>query len=326
MKKPKVYIHRVEWCPAELYMSQANRDLLASFADVNDCGDGREPLSHAQMVANLKGIDGILVLNGAHTDEITAEAVLEAGAPQFISVSHWWPQCNDMAKRLKNTPAQIIDASGACNEAVAEWSLGALIAGLRKMDVFDRQMKNGVKWPDWHGTAGQLNGSTVGLVGVGRVGGVLLKYLKLFDVRVLVFDPFLSAAKAAELGVESVDLDTLLKTSDAISLHAAVIDETKGMIGKRELSLIRDGALVVNSARAWLLDNDAFRAELASGRIRAWLDVFEPEPPTEDDILRTLDNVVLTPHVAGSTDMMFERCGRFAIEALRDALVKGKSK
>jgi len=322
MEKPRVYIHRVEWCPAELYLTQANRDLLASFAEVNDCGDGREALNHEQMVANLKEADGVLVLNGAHTDEITAEAMVEAGTPQIVSVAHWWgPQCTEMAARLKGTVVKVVDASFPCNEAVAEWALGALISGLRKVDLFNHQMKNGVQWPEWSGTAGQLNGSTVGLVGIGRVGGELLKYLKPFDVRVLVFDPFLSAEKAAELGVESVDLDTLLKTADAISLHAPVIDETKGMIGRRELSLIRDGALLVNSARAWLLDNDAFREEMASGRFRAYLDVFDPEPPEEDDILRTLDNVVMTPHVAGTTDMMFERCGRFAIEALRDALV-----
>jgi phosphoglycerate dehydrogenase-like enzyme len=93
------------------------------------------------------------------------------------------------------------------------------------------------------------------------------------------------------------------------------------MIGARELGLIRDGALLLNCARAWLFDNDALRAELSKGRIRAYLDVYEPEPPAEDDVLRKLENVVLTPHVAGTTDKMFLRCGRLAIERLREKLV-----
>jgi len=92
------------------------------------------------------------------------------------------------------------------------------------------------------------------------------------------------------------------------------------MIGKHELSLMKDGALLVNSARAWLLDNKAFYAEMKTGRIRAYLDVFDPEPLEENDILRTLDNVVMTPHIAGTTDLMFERCGTFAIQALKNNL------
>jgi phosphoglycerate dehydrogenase-like enzyme len=317
--KPLVYIARVEWCPYEYYMDAANERLLKSFARVRNNGDGRERLSHAEMTRHLRGVRALLVLNGAHADEITTEAVREAGTVEVAAVAHWWGQsCDELAARLKKAGVKTIDASGACNEAVAEWALGAIIAGLRKIDLFDRQMKQGVKWPAWRGVAGQLNGSTVGLVGVGRVGRRLARYLRPFDARVLACDPRLSEKAAARLGVEKTDLDTLLATCDAISLHAPVIPETKGMIGRRELKLIRDGALLVNSARAWLLDNDAFREEMRSGRFRAYLDVHEPEPLPEDDVLRTLDNVVLTPHVAGTTDAMFRRCGRFAIEALRD--------
>ena len=133
----------------------------------------------------------------------------------------------------------------------------------------------------------------------------------------LAFDPYFDSAEAAALGIVLTDLDTLLTTAEVLSLHAPVTPETKGMIGARELALIRDGALFVNSARAALLDNDAFRAELKTGRFRAYLDVFEPEPPPEEDLLRQLDNVVLTAHVAGSTERMFLRCGRMAIEALK---------
>ena len=146
----------------------------------------------------------------------------------------------------------------------------------------------------------------------------MLKYLQPFDVEILVYDPYVDQEELSKYDAKKVDLDTLFKTSDAISLHAPIIPETKAMLGKREFDLIRDDALLVNSARAWLLDNDAFRIAMQSGRFRAYLDVYEPEPPEENDILRTLDNVVMTPHVAGTTDLMFERCGRFAVEALQE--------
>jgi phosphoglycerate dehydrogenase-like enzyme len=301
-------------------MDKANEQLLASFADVRNNGDGREKLDHAGMVKWLSGADGMLLLNGAHVREITPQAVAEAGTVRAASVSHWWEQINPLVPEWRKLGVKVIDASDACSQSVAEWTVGAAIAGLRKFDVFDRQMKHGVKWPPWRGVAKQLNGSTFGLVALGRVGKYVLRYLKPYDVRVLVCDPGLTPQQAVELGVELVDLHTLLKNSDVISLHAPKAPQTKGMIGASELGLIRDGALLINCARAWLLDNAAFRREMATGRFRAYLDVFEPEPPPEDDILRTLDNAVLTPHIAGTTDAMFLRCGRMAIEALRDAL------
>lgn len=319
--RPVVYIHRLEWCPYELYMDQTNEQLLASFAEVRNHGDDRQKPTHEQMVQYLRGADAMLLLNGSHIDEITPEALREAGSVRVAVSSHWWEKFNVMVGPWKEVGVTTIDVSDACSQSVAEWTIGAAIAGLRKFDVFDRQMKTGTKWPNWRGVAGQLNGSTVGLVGLGRVGRHVLRYLKPFDVRILVCDPALTPEKATELSVEVVDLHTLLRTADVISLHAPVLPQTKAMIGAHELGLIRDGALLINSARAWLLDNDAFRAEMAKRRFRAYLDVFEPEPPAEEDILRTLDNVVMTPHVAGTTDAMFLRCGRLAIEALRKQLI-----
>ena len=319
-KKPVVYIARVEWCPYEWYMNEENERLLASFATVRNNGNVEEVLTHEKAVEHLKGAHGILALNGSRMDELTAKAVQEADTVQVASVSHFG--FDGCAKSMEGVKILMIDTSFPCSQSVAEWSLGAIIAGLRKFDVFDRQMKNGGKWPSWQGTAGQLNGGTVGLVGVGRIGKCLLKYLRAFECRKLAYDPLLSKDDIADMGAEKATLQEVLRESDAVSLHAPVIPETKAMIGAKELKMMKDGALLVNSARAWLLDNDAFRAELKTGRIRAYLDVFAPEPPEPDDLLRTLDNVVMTPHVAGTTELMFHRCGRFAIEALRDHFEK----
>ena len=318
--RPCIYIHRVEWCPSDYYMTPANIELLNAFAEVRDHGADPEPAGHGQLVAYMRGADGMLLLNGAHADEVTREALVEAGTLKVIAAAHWWPQIGDMARQIEGSGVEIIDASDACNQAVAEWALGALICGIRRVDVFNRELKAG-RWPSWRGTTGILNGKTVGLVAVGRVGRWLLRYLQPFDVRILVYDPGISDDEAQALGAEKVALDELMSTCDAVSLHAPVLDATKDMIGKKELGLLHDGALLVNSARSHLVENEALKHELESGRISAWLDVFEHEPIQESETyLFDLDNVVLTPHIAGTTDDMFERCGRFAIEALHKRL------
>ncbi|MFO7957921.1 MAG: NAD(P)-dependent oxidoreductase [Candidatus Brocadiia bacterium] len=317
MERPRIYIHRVQWCPYDRYMDEENERLLASFAEVTNHGGLEEAPSREELVEALTGVHGILSLNGSCAGEITPEILTEARTVEVASVSHWWGQHNEVAPAWESAGVQVIDASDACNEAVAEWTVGAAIAGLRKFDAYDRQMKSGVEWPSFH-EASQLNGSTVGLVALGRVGRIVARYLGVFDCRVLAFDPGVSEEEAVALGVELVDLDTLLSTADVVSLHAPVTEQTTGMIGERELSLLKDGALLLNCARAALTDGKALREELATGRIRAYMDVYEPEPPPLDDPLREIDNVVMTPHVAGTTDLMFKRCGRFAIEALRD--------
>ncbi|MFW6189734.1 MAG: hydroxyacid dehydrogenase [Planctomycetota bacterium] len=317
MAKPTVYVHRLMWCPYGRYMDEENEERLCSFAEVVNHGLREEPLEEEEMANALRGVRGILSLNGSCADEITPDALREAGTVEVAAVGHWWGQHNEVAPRWRAAGVRVIDASDACNEAVAEWAIGAAIAGLRKFDRYDRQMKSGVEWPDYR-RAGQLNGSTFGLVALGRVGRIVARYLGAFDVRVLAYDPGVSADEARALGAEPVSLEELLKTADVVSLHAPVTERTRGMIGAPELALMRDGALLLNCARAALVDGQALRRELAAGRLRAYLDVYQPEPPPADDVLRELDNVVLTPHVAGTTPKMFLRCGRFAIDALRD--------
>lgn len=318
MSLPNIYIHRVEWCPANWYMNQRNRDYAASFATVNDHGNDAAALSHDEMVNCLRGAEAVLVLNGSHADEITAAALKEAGTIKVIAITHWFSP--ELIGACTEAGVELIDVTWPCSQAVAEWSLGSIINGLRKTDYFDREMKKG-QWPAWSGTAGQLNGSTVGLVATGRIGTCLLKYLAPFDVEVLVFDPYLTPERERELGVKSVDLQTVMCSCDVIALHAPNTPETKNMIGKEQLAAMKDGALLVNGARSFLIDSDAFRDEIKSGRIRAALDVFDSEPlGPEEKYLCALDNVILTPHIAGTTDVMFERCAYFAMEAIKNKI------
>ena len=175
MAKPRVYIHRLLWCPYERYMDAENEESLASFAEVINDGNRPDPLPPAEMAERLKGVNGILSLNGSCAGEITREVLEKVGTVEAASISHYWDQYHEIVPGWEEAGVEVLDASDPCSEAVAEWALGAMIAGLRKFDVYDRRMKSGESWPDYR-AAGQLNGSIVGLVGVGRVGRIVAEY------------------------------------------------------------------------------------------------------------------------------------------------------
>jgi phosphoglycerate dehydrogenase-like enzyme len=157
---------------------------------------------------------------------------------------------------------------------------------------------------------------TVGLVGASRIGRRVIELLRPFELRVVVADPFLDDAEAARLGVERRELDELLVEADVVSLHAPSLPATRHLLDRRRLRLMRDGAVLVNTARGALVDHDALAAELRSGRISAVLDVTEPEPLPPESPLFSLPNVVLTPHIAGALGTEVVRLGDAAIEEL----------
>jgi phosphoglycerate dehydrogenase-like enzyme len=161
---------------------------------------------------------------------------------------------------------------------------------------------------------------TVGIVSASRIGRLLIGLLRSFPaLHVLVYDPFLTTAEAAELGVEPVPLDELLRRSDVVTLHAPVVPETIGLIDGAALALMRDGATLINTARGAIVDQAALEPELVRGRINAVLDVSEPEPLPASSPLYELPNVFLTPHIAGSMGSELRRMGEYvAAELTRD--------
>lgn len=157
-------------------------------------------------------------------------------------------------------------------------------------------------------------GRTVGLVGASRIGRRVAQLLLATDLRVLIYDPYASEEEVVSLGGLKVELDELLAASDIVSLHAPATPETEHMIGAHELAAMRDGAVLINTARGSLIDHDALRTHLRAGRIDAILDVTEPEPLAADDELWSLPNVTLTPHIAGATGNELHRLGRDVID------------
>jgi phosphoglycerate dehydrogenase-like enzyme len=196
----------------------------------------------------------------------------------------------------------VTHAASTIADSVGEWALTAALTVLRMSHIFDRIMHEGGWGKRDLGFGQELYRKRVGIVAASMTGRAFIRLLQPFDVDILVYDPYLSAERARELGVRRAEtLDELFETCDVVSNHAPTTPETTGMIAAAQLARLRDGALFVNTARAAAVDYDALTRELQSGRIRAALDVFPREPLAADSPLRGLPNVLLSPHVAGAT-------------------------
>ena len=211
-----------------------------------------------------------------------------------------------------------ISSAAAANAIpVAEYALAMIL--LANKNAFatreryrqERNLRFPVKPPA--GDAGNY-GAVVGIIGASRTGRRLIELLRPFELQVIVYDPYMTAADAAALRVEKVELDDLLRRSRIVSLHAPITPKTVGMIGARQLGLMRDGATFINTARGVLVDHEALAAELRSGRITAVLDVTHPEPLPPDSPL--FDLAFVTPHIAGGLGFETRRLTDLAIDEI----------
>jgi D-3-phosphoglycerate dehydrogenase len=161
----------------------------------------------------------------------------------------------------------------------------------------------------------ELAGRCLGIIGLGRIGSRVAQLAQAFDMRVLCYSPYTNPAEAEALNVQQVDLDTLLRQADFISVHANVTSKTQGMLGERELSLMKPDAYLINISRATVIDQAALIKILREQRIAgAALDVFWSEPLPANHPLLTLENVTLTPHLAGATDAVQERHSQMIVD------------
>jgi D-3-phosphoglycerate dehydrogenase len=178
-----------------------------------------------------------------------------------------------------------------------------LILCLAKKTLPQMERLRGGAWRESDAGLQELCGKTIGIVGLGGIGKVLCRMLNGFDVNILTYDPYISPAQAGEFNANLVSFEDLLKQSDYITLHAALTDKTRHLIGERELSAMKKTAYIINTARGALIDESALVKALQDKEIAgAGLDVFEAEPPRHDNPLLHLPNVVVTPHMAGWSD------------------------
>jgi phosphoglycerate dehydrogenase-like enzyme len=195
----------------------------------------------------------------------------------------------------------VTSAAGVIATYVAEMTLALAVILLRRAVQHDRAMREKRTWGDesLRQNTDSLIRTRVGLVGFGRVAREFVRLLRPFKSEVLAFDPYASAEVAEMLRVRLTSLEELMSQCRVVSIHAANLPQTRHLVGKEELALLQDGAVLINTARGAVVDQQALIEELRKRRIWAALDVFDPEPPPPDSELRDLPNAVLTPHIAG---------------------------
>jgi glyoxylate reductase len=207
---------------------------------------------------------------------------------------------------LTNTP-------GVLTDATADLTFSLILATRRHVVDADRRLRAGQWGGSWSegGLADEVTGSTLGIVGLGRIGSAVARRALGFELRVLYTQ---RSPITTDLG-DYRELDALLSESDMVSIHAPLTAATAGLIDARRLALLRDGACLVNTARGEIVDEEALVAELVSGRIRAGLDVFAHEPHVPPELLG-LPNVVLTPHIGSATRQTREAMTRLVVDNL----------
>ena len=203
--------------------------------------------------------------------------------------------CTERGVLVTNTP-------GANADAVTEITLGLMLSLLRQIPDAAHKVKVDRTWDSARHTGGELRGRVLGLIGLGQIGQRVAMIAKAFGMRVVAHDPALSDAEMLQRGAEPMRFESVLATADILSLHAPAIPATRHMINADSISLMKSDAMIVNCARGSLIDEAALAQALNKGRLGgAALDVLEGEPPDPKSPIYEAPNIILTPHMAGST-------------------------
>ena len=277
--------------------------------------DMSQKMTEARLIELLHGVDGAIigvVPMSAHVMEHAPN--LKVISMHGVGVDH----INLTAAAQKGVV--IANCLGANDQSVADLTIGLMISIARDIPSVDKAVRGG----GWGAHAGnELWKKTLGLVGLGRIGrGVAMRALG-FDMQVLAYDPYVQA-ESVEQGVLLVSLDEVLRSSDFVSLHAALSDETRQMIGAAQLQAMKSGTYLINTSRGALVDEDALYIALFEKQIAgAALDVYDMEPPKGSPLLE-LENVVVTPHIGAHTRESIERVGVMAAENVLRTLQGGQ--
>lgn len=255
-------------------------------------------ISQQELVAAIPEFDALIVRSRS---KVTAE-VLQAGAAGRLRVVGRAGVGVDNIDVAAATAAgvTVVNAPTGNVVAAAEHTVAMLLALARHIPEADQSMRAG-EWKRNKFMGTEVRGKRLGLIGLGRIASLVAARCQGLNMEVVAFDPYVGKDYAANLGVHLVDLDELLRTSDFISPHVPATDQTRSMLGAAELSRCKPGVFILNCARGGVVNEAALAAALQSGQVGgAALDVFEHEPPTDSPLLHS-PNVVLTPHIAGST-------------------------
>ena len=330
MSKPRILFAPAREHTEKVFAADVMARLEAHF-DV-DRNERDTDLTEAELAARIAQCEGLVTGWGASDPRMLrprgamalSPAVMEA-ADRLRIIAH---AAGSVRQMLGDVWQDYIAPRGICvftatveiGYNVAETAVGMMIMSAKRLMDHALHVRHTGGWrsPGIPVDEQHLFGATVGIVGASDVGRQVMRLLRPFDVRLLIFDPYLNAAAAHALDAEQVPLEELFARADIVSLHAPSIPETRHMVGAAQLRLLRDGALLVNTARGSLIDQEALIREAGNGRIRVALDVTTPEPLPADSPLRAMANVIITPHLAGQGRYGHTRIGAATLEALED--------
>ncbi|WP_327359346.1 hydroxyacid dehydrogenase [Streptomyces sp. NBC_01304] len=294
----------------DLVLPPALRERLAHCTEL-----AAEPLTGSLTSARARAVlaETEVLVTGWECPPLTAEVL--SYAPRLGAVVH-------AAGTVKQLVTDAVWSRGIVVSSAADANAGPVVAftlaaiTLAAKGALGAAARYGSGWGPFGLRAG-LDGRTIGIVGASRIGRGVIAGLRSSHadagLRVLLYDPYVSAAQASGLGVELVSLSELCRRSSIVSVHAPQLPETRGLLSASLLALIPDGGVVVNTARGALVDTEALTAECRAGRLDAFLDVTDPEPLPAGHELLSLPNVLVTPHVAGAQGSEVRRLGEYAV-------------
>ena len=293
-------------------LSAATLDALGPDFEVRNC-DGA---NRAELLAALgAGVDAVLIRSATKMD---AEAITAAKGLKVIARAGVGLDNVDIPAATA-AGVMVVNAPTSNIVSAAELAISLLLASARFISPAHTALRNG-KWARSKYTGAELFEKTLGVVGFGRIGQLVAHRMQAFGMNIIAFDPYLQPAKAAQLGVELVELDELLKRSDFITIHLPKTKETANLIGVQALKKVKKEVRIINAARGGVLDETALYDAIVEGRVAgAGLDVYVTEPCTDSPLFQ-LDQVVATPHLGASTDEAQERAGIAVAVSVRKAL------
>lgn len=301
--------------PKILIASKIHDDAIAEaekFADV----DLITGLSQEDLVGKIKGYAAIIIRSKPN---VTAE-VIKASSLKVIGRAGVGLDNVDL-EAAKENGIEVVNSPEASTISVAEHVFGLMLAIVRKIPHGDRHVREG-KWERKNFIGNELYGKTIGIIGFGRIGREVAQRAYAFGMIILAYDPVITHEDARENNAKLAELDELLKNSDIVTLHVPLTDSTRGLINAEKFKLMKDSAIIINTARGPVIDEKALIKALKDGQISgAALDVYENEPPEGSELLK-LENVVLVPHIAASTDEAQKNAGMVVVDKIKNILVK----
>jgi len=292
-------------------LSPATVDALGPDFDVRDV-DGTDRVA---LLAALPDAAAVLIRSATHID---AEAIAVAKNLKVVARAGVGLDNVDLPAATA-AGVMVVNAPTSNIISAAELTIGHILSLARHIPAAHASLAAG-EWLRSKYSGTELFEKTVGIIGLGRIGALIAARLQAFGVEIVAYDPYVTESRAQQLGVRLVPLDELLATSDFVTIHMPKTPETTGMIGAKQLKAMKKTAFVVNVARGGLIDEKALAAALKSGEIAgAGLDVFTSEPP-QDDLLTSLPNILVTPHLGASTDEAQEKAGVSVARSVRLAL------